>query len=128
MGIFTRTDSPWYWAYLESSRRKERIAIRCDAADPDIRKANRAAAEAIYHARMVQIARQRVGLPADRPRTFNDQADWYDTHVIESHASHRAERSMLTALRTAFGSLQLSEIRHARLNWWQGQRIGCRRA
>lgn len=119
MGLFTRPDSPWFWAYLEGTRKKERIAIRCDVADPDIRKTNRAAAEAIYHARMTQIAKQRVGLPMSRPRTFHEQAEWFDTHVISTHDSHRAERSILSALRAEFGALQLTEFRHNRLKEYE---------
>lgn len=119
MGVFVRPDSPWYWVYLESAKKKERLGIRHDADDPDIRKANRAAAEAVYHARLTQLAKQRVGLPADRPRTFNEHADWFDQHVIASHKSYRAERSILAALRAEFGTLQLSEVRPSRLKEYE---------
>lgn len=119
MGLYTRPDSPWFWMFLEGTRKKERIQIRRDAGDPDIRRANRAAAEAIYHARMTQLAKSRVGLPSERPRTFNNQADWFDTHVIATHESHRAERSILSALRAEFGTLQLAELRHARLKEYE---------
>lgn len=119
MGVFTRQDSPWFWMFLEGTRKKERIPVRRDAQDPDIRRKNALEAEAIYHARMVQIARSGVGLPANRPRTFDEQADWFDTHVIESHDSRQGERSILKALRAEFGSLQLTAIRHARLKEYE---------
>jgi integrase len=119
MGVFTRPDSPWYWLYLEGVKKKERLGIRCDASDPDQRKANRAAAEAIYHARLTQIAKSRVGLPSERPRTFSEQAEWFDQHVIATHDSHRAERSILSALTAEFGMLQLTEVRHARLKEYE---------
>jgi hypothetical protein len=123
MGLYTRPDSPWFWMFLEGTRKKERIAIRRDAADPDVRRTNRTAAEAIYHARMTQLAKQRVGLPVERPRTFNEQADWFDTHVIATHDSHRAERSILSALRADFGTLQLADVRPARLKEYEAALI-----
>jgi hypothetical protein len=123
MGLYTRPDSPWFWMFLEGNKKKERIHIRRDAADPDLRKANRAAAELIYHARLTQLAKQRVGLPIERARTFNEQADWFDRHVIATHESHRAERSILTALRAEFGALQLSDLRHARLKEYEATLI-----
>src|SRR5436190_14106103 len=123
MGIFVRDDSPWFWMFLEGAKRKERIAIRHDATDPDTRKANRAAAESIYHARMVQLAKQRAGVPIDTARTFKAHAEWFDSHVIATHKSARTERSLLAGLVTAFGPLRLADVRPSRVQEYEAARL-----
>jgi hypothetical protein len=61
-------------------RKRESTGIRRDASSPQIRKDNRAAAEAIYHARMTQLARRRVGLPIDSDETFLQWSTCYEQH------------------------------------------------
>lgn len=122
MAVFTRPDSPWFWMLLEGTgRKKEKIGIRRDASDPDIRKDNRAAAEAIYHARMVQLANQRAGLPVNTKRTFTEQADWYEQHIIPTHKSQQGELSLLKGLRKEFGTMRLSDIRTARVREFEAK-------
>jgi hypothetical protein len=59
MGIFTRPDSPFWWLYLETTKRRERTKILVDRGAPANRQAAaRRAAEARYAARMLELAVQ----------------------------------------------------------------------
>lgn len=117
MAVYERKDSPWFWMLLEGhGRKRERIDIRCDAVSSEVRKKNREAAEAIYHARMTQLARIDAGLPIDSKTTFNAYADWYDENHIAKHrpSSIARERVILEHLRQHFGSMRLPTIKPAR--------------
>jgi integrase len=115
MGLFTRGDSPFWWMLLEGTgRKKESTGIRRDATSSEVRKLNRAKAEEVYHARMVQLARGRVGLPVETRTTFDAHANWYEQHHTAKHRSAPRERVIIGKLRAHFGSLLLSEIRAAR--------------
>lgn len=123
MGVYTRDDSPWFWMLLEGhGRKRERIDIRCDAVAPAVRKKNREAADAIYHARMTQLARGQMGLPNDSPETFRTFSAWYETHHISKHKSAPRERVILAKLRDHFGAMRLADIRPARWTEYETSR------
>lgn len=123
MALYTRRDSPWFWMLLEGhGRRRERIDIRADAVSPAVRKLNRDAAEAIYHARMTQLARGDAGLPIDSQETFNAFADWFEVHHLEKHKSAARERVILAHLRDHFGTMRLADIKPPRWTEYQTDR------
>jgi integrase len=112
VAVFTRPDRPkWFFMYLEGyGKKRERIPIRADAVAPKVRKANREAAEAIYHARMTQLAKRPVGLPSTVGETFERFSAWYDTNHIETHRGKARERVILKHLRGYFNAFKLTEI------------------
>src|SRR5688572_5047074 len=97
-------------------RKRESTGIRSDAKSTKVRQANRAAAEGIYHARMVQLGRAKHGLPTDTGVTFKAFSVWYETHHTAKHRGADRERLILERLRRHFNPLPLAEIRPAR---WQ---------
>lgn len=113
MSVYERKDSPFYWMYLEGSGQQQRsTGIRCDATAPAVRKANRAAADAIYHAAMTALAKGRAGLPIDSKETFQTFSDWYEAHKISKHKGKDRERTILEVhLRPYFGAMLLGDIR-----------------
>jgi integrase len=113
MGVFDRSDSPYWWLYLETAPKGERkvntkIRIGWTAEE---RKDSRAKAELLYHTRMLQVADRRNGMPVTRePVLFKVFAPWYDTNVIEHHKGKERERGILARLVEAFGELHLEAI------------------
>lgn len=97
---------------LEPTGKKCSTGIPKDAPDAFTRKRQRDDAEAIYRARMTDLARASHGLPAHDPAavTFNAFADWYDTHHVEKHRGKEREREILPLLRAHFGKLDLTAI------------------
>lgn len=124
MGLYRH--GRFWWMYLEGTgRRRESTGIRCDACSPQTRKENEGHAESIYHARMTQLARQRVGLPIDTGRTFREQAAWYEEHHTSKRAatSRSRETHILTRLRAHFGARALTEIKPARWTEYETVRL-----
>lgn len=105
-----------------TGRKKENTYIRCDASTAEQRKQNREEAEAIYHARMTQLARGRVGLPNPTKTTFAKFSDWYKEHHIAKHRGAIRERWILKHLRGHFDSFLLSEITPARWTEYETER------
>lgn len=124
MGIFVRADSPFWWMLLEGTgRQKESTGIPRHASDPEQRKRNKLEAEAVYHGRMIQLARQRVGLPSDRGTTFNTRADWYERHKTPTHKGQLQERSVIAQLRSFFGAKRLTDIRPSLVAEYDAKRL-----
>lgn len=126
MALFKRPDSPFWWCLLEGhGRKKESTGILWDASSATLRKQNREQAEAIYHARMTQLARSRVGLPPATSTTFTAWAKWFDEHRIakRQRPSVTRERVMLAHLRGHFGGMLLQEIRPARWTEYETARL-----
>lgn len=124
MGLFTRPDSPFYWALLEGTgRRKINTRVPHAALTSEGRKALKIAAEAIYHQHMVNLAKRGVGLPVETSVTFEQYATWYDTHVISTHRSARSERSTLGRLRAFFGPTLLPDIRPSLVSEYEAVRL-----
>jgi hypothetical protein len=123
MGLFLRPDSPFWWAFLEGTRKKVNTRVPHQALTAEGRKALKIQAEAIYHQHMVAIARRGVGLPVESAMTFSAYADWYDTHHIATHKSAYSERGTLKHLRAFFGAELLRDIRPARVAEYRAQRV-----
>lgn len=124
MGLFKRRDSPFWWMLLEGQgRKKESTGIKHQARSPKVQAALRAQAEQIYHARMVQIARGKVGLPIDTGITFRPWSTWYEEHHTVRHRGALRERVILEHLRGFFGTMTLQEIRPARWQEYHSARL-----
>ncbi|MEY2873473.1 MAG: hypothetical protein RLZZ373_844 [Pseudomonadota bacterium] len=123
MGLFARPDSPFWWCFLEGTRRKINTRVPHAALTPEGRKALKAAAESIYHQHMVQLAKARVGLETQRAITFTAYADWYEQHVTAQHKSAESERSTINTLRRFFGPTLLQDIRPALVTEYEAGRV-----
>lgn len=114
MGVVTRADSKYFWLTLERAGRppiREATRIVCKGLPPGQLKEHRRLAEQVYHARMADLARQRVGLPVERDRaTFRYFAAWYLKHVTPTKRSAVRERSAIRRLQKHFGGWLLERI------------------
>lgn len=110
MGIFTRSDSPWWWLWLETTRTKEKTAIKVGATVSQ-RRDSRKLAEDRYHQRMNEQAARLYKLPSAQPAIrFVTYADTYARDVIPHHKGAERERELLQPLRAYFGPYLLSVI------------------
>jgi len=123
MALYTRPDSPFWYCFLEGTKRKVNTRIPHSAMTAEGRRANKIAAEAVYHQHMVNLAKRRVGLPGTSTITFQQYSEWYETHVIATHKSAKAETSLLTTLRAFFGPTLLSEIRASLVSEYEAERL-----
>lgn len=128
MGVYVRTDSPFYWMLIErpgraAIRRSTKIPV--DAPDAMSRKLQRQQAEVIYNAAMVDLARQRADLPELAPQTITLQkfSEWYDEHVISHHRGDYRERTAVGHLVAAMGHLDLRDIRHDHAKEYETARL-----
>lgn len=118
MGVYKRSDSPFFWILLDGftdakgNPLRERTRIRSDAPSPQLRKANRTLADHHYFARMAQLAGGNI--PGRKPqRTFAEQADWFREHELPKRKGKERELEILPKLLAVFGSYQLSAITRA---------------
>lgn len=124
MGLFIKENSPFWWMLLEGhGRKRESTGIKRDAKSAAIRKLLRAQAEEVYHARMVQLARQKVGLPIDTGTTFTEFRKWYDEHQAARHRAADRTRRILDHLEAHFGGAALSDIKPARWTEYESARL-----
>jgi hypothetical protein len=123
MSVYIRQDSKFYWMTLEGHARKESTRIRHDASSAAVRKALRDQAEQVYHARMVQLARARVGLPVETGVTFSEFRKWYDQHKATRHRAADRTRRILDSLEAHFGPTILSDIKPARWTEYESTRL-----
>jgi len=124
MGLFKRPDSPFWWMLLEGTgRKKENTGIRHDGSSQTLRKQQTAQAEEIYHARMTQLAKGRVGLPIASSKTFKTWSEWYEKHHTNKHRGKVREIVLLGHLRDHFNTFRLSEIRPNRWKEYETARL-----
>lgn len=102
---------------------RQSTGIKREGASPKLRKALRAQAEEVYHARMIQLARARVGLSTVTGETFERWAVWYDTHHIAKHRGAARERDALAHLIDHFGPMRLTDIKPARWTEYETTRL-----
>jgi integrase len=129
VGIYARQDSPYWWMLIEPTGAKSSTKILRDAPDAFSRKHQRQQAEAIYRAKMTDVARKVHGLPELEPETitFNAFADWYDTHHIAKHRGKEREREILPHLRAHFGRLDLTAITLDAVAEYETARLGAKK-
>lgn len=127
MGVYTR-DSPFYWMLLERPRQRphrESTGIPIEGGSPAQNNELRRQAQAIYAARMVDLARLRFKLPtALTRRTFAQQRAWYADHVSPTKRGTVQERSMLRQLGRYFDRYELRDLDRPRAQEWRTWRRG----
>lgn len=117
MGVYSRTDSPWWWLYLETTKAKERTAIKVGTTTAQ-KKDSRQLADALYHQRMNAEAARLYKLPSAKPAIrFRDYAVAYDNVIAHHRGAHR-ERQMLKTLTAGFGDTLLSLLDGDRVRQW----------
>lgn len=122
MGVFERPDSPWWWLWLETSRCKEKTAIRIGITTAQ-RKDSRRLADDLYHQRMNELAANVHHLPVARqPVAFTAYAALYERDVIVHHRGAERERGILRGLRATFGPMPLQAIDRERVQQWMTTR------
>lgn len=123
MGLYKRKDSPFWWMLLEGHG-KESTRVRHDESrDKAIRDEQRALAEAIYRARMGDLARAAHKLPLTRTIRFDQHADWYAFHVLPQRRGAERERSSLAQLIAFFGADDLLTITTDRVREYMTHRL-----
>src|SRR5436853_29041 len=91
MGVFTRPDSPVYWLYLETTKAKEKTAIRIGTTVAQ-QKDSAKLAEDRYHQRMNELAARLYQLPTAVPAIrVATYAATYRTDTIAHDGGRRAE-------------------------------------
>lgn len=114
MGVVVRPDSPFFWLTLERQGQRpirESTKIPVNGATPFQEKENRKLADALYAARMGDLARQRHDLPMEKPRaTFKAYRAWYLEHIAAHKRNQEREASMLRQLAKHFDHHDLSAI------------------
>lgn len=110
MGVFKRTDSKYWWMWLELTRTRESTGIPLGETISQ-RKDSLVIAQEIYHQRMLALAKNVFRLPRtlDVIR-FGKYADSYATHTIALRRGARRELEMLVPLRMHFNDVLLTAI------------------
>lgn len=127
MGVGRRTDSPFWWIALERPGQRpirESTKIPVAGATPEQTKENRQLAQAVYAAKMGDLARARHQLPGAQTsaRTFATFATWYTAQFLVRHGGAAREREMLAVLIAGFGTWRLPEITRPLVREWMTRR------
>lgn len=126
MGVVTRPDSPFFWLNLERPGQRvirESTKVPVAAPTPKQLKENRLLAEALYAARMGDLARARHQIQTERPIiTFRSHRDWYLTDVSVHKRNLERETSMLKQLGAFFDTYGLHELDLALCMRWRTER------
>lgn len=132
MGVVTRTDSPFWWLTLERPGQRpirESTYIRVSGPTPEIMRDNKLFAEALYHAKMGDLARHSHQIAVEKPDvSFPAHARWYGEHVSVTTGGTEKELSMLRQLskfpKFATGTLQAITKKDG-LEWraWRAKQV-----
>jgi len=111
MGIFRRSDSQYWWIFLETTKQKERTPILLGETITQRADAKRLAKDA-YQRRMLEVAEQTVKRLPNGPAMirFAAYAETYARDVIALRRGARRELEMLVPLRSFFGHDLLSNL------------------
>lgn len=124
MSIYRRPDSLFWWMSLEGTALRESTRIPLDGGTPNQTQDNRRLAQAVYAARMGDLARRRHRLPlAVEHRTFADHREWYATNVTPHKRGHVRERSILRQLGRFFDVYDLDAIDVTLVREWRTWRL-----
>lgn len=127
MGVYTRPDSKYYWLLLERPSAKplrEATKLPLDAPTPVARRLLKQQAEELYALRMTALARSDYALSTDAvPRTFAEQATWYETHKLPTQRGAAVYRMYLPRFRAHFGVLALEAVTPARVDEYVTARL-----
>jgi integrase len=118
MGVMKRSDSPYWWLWLEKApkgHQKESTGILIGETITQ-RKDSKALAQHLYHQRMTELAAKIHRLvPAQVPSRFDNYAATYASDVISHHRGAERELEMLKHLVAFFGRDELATIDHERV-------------
>ncbi len=124
MSLFRRPDSKFWFCWLEGAAKPRVNTGILVGTTRKQRARNRKQAEEVYHSLMVNRARERFGLPVEKPsRTFAEHRQWYAEHVTPTKRSHEREFSMLRQLAGFFDRYELAAITPALAREWRAQRL-----
>lgn len=127
MGIFRRSDSPYWWLWLETAP-QGRQKVRTDVlvGPREQRGHSRKLAEQVYFAEMGKLASTNHHLPQAHTRraiTFAKFATWWAEHRLPLRRGADREREILPRLRAAFGPYELRDITPQRVQEWITARL-----
>lgn len=124
MGVYERSDSPFWWIYLEGLQQKVNTHILVGKTATQ-RKDSRALADELYHQQMLQLAadQHRLTGPISRTRTLSQQIKWHLENVTVHHAGAEREEEILDILKAGMGPLPLMAIDRTRVQEWMRKRI-----
>lgn len=121
MSVYRRTDSPYWWLWLETAapgHRRERTAVKIGETTSE-RIDSRRLADAVYHQRMHAIASRIHRLPIERPAIrFDKYAEVYGRDVLPHNKGHERDAELLKVLVTGFGDELLQAIDRDRVRQW----------
>lgn len=126
MGVYVRKDSPYYWVLLERRGQSplcQSTHVLRDARTAEGRKQQRHLAEAVYIARMNDLARKAHQLPATHTEPFDQFVGWYRTHVLPSRRGKDREEYALTLLEAFFGKDDLMSVTPDRVREYTTERL-----
>src|SRR5438094_1454197 len=110
MGVFTRPDSPVYWIYLETTKAKEKTAIRIGTTVAQQKDSAKLALDR-YHQRMNELAARLYQLPTAVPAIrFATYAATYATDTIAHRRGAERELELLKPLVAFLGDDLVSAI------------------
>lgn len=110
MSVFSRSDSQYWWLFLETTKTKERTEFKLGETAAQ-RRDSRRLAEDRYHQRMNELAARLYRLPSAQPSIrFDKYADTYAADTISHHKGAERELGLLKALRAFLGDDLLSAI------------------
>jgi integrase len=122
MGVYSRPDSPVWWLWLKTIRRKERTDIEIGTTAAQ-RRDSRKIAEDRYHQRMNEIAARLYKLPTATPAIrFAKYAESYRADTIALRKGARREGELLDALLKDFGDELLTAIDADRVRLYMRRR------
>lgn len=122
MGIFTRSDSPYYWIYLETTKQKIKTTWRHDGTTPEQRRDAKRQAEKVYFDRLGTSNAHKYGLAQKPTIRFVAFRRWYQEHRTETKRSKVREYSMLRAIAETFDDLWLHGITKDLIVKWMADR------
>lgn len=109
MGVYQRTDSPYWWYHLEGTKIRTRTDFRIGAT-ATTRRDSKALAVAVYLAAHNNVGRRRHRLPMPRQESlFKAYATAYES-TIAGHKGADRERELLVPLRAFFDHKPLTAI------------------
>jgi len=110
VGVFTRPDSPVYWLYLETTKAKEKTAIRIGTTVAQQKDSAKLALDR-YHQRMNELAARLYQLPTAVPAIrFATYAATYATDTIAHRRGAERELELLKPLVAFLGDDLVSAI------------------
>jgi integrase len=123
MGVYARTDSPFWWYLIEGTDRRGSTGVPRRGGSPQQEKELRRQAEEVYAALKADQARGLVHLPVKGSSLlFSAFADWYEVHRVRKMRGREREETILTTLRSAFGSIELAALSRQKIEEWMTHR------